>query len=283
MSFETSFDVLENIYDVLENIYKRLDPKSRMRMKLCISKSSKMPGNIQTEKKLAVADGYIRKNKQMLKSKQKDIPLAMYHFLVEQINQNDYYAKELCKDIDINIPEQNMKCIYELNNDIINNTLTKQRLQSYMDYLKNNKKTLEEIASYFDTTKFMFQLAKASVATFTLLLNNEIMFKVFQIIFRQTHNYANDNTFIYAILCCNNEELLCYILQNSEATRKIININKCIDHLKLNVHYSNVASVHLLIKYFDPSKDILRKISDSAEETFNVDIVLFLSKYIVDP
>ena len=79
--------------DIQENIYKRLPPKDRVKLKLVLPKTSARIYKPKIERKLAVVNNYINKNKVHIKDKTKLIPLNIMSFIKD--NQNDNFIKKL--------------------------------------------------------------------------------------------------------------------------------------------------------------------------------------------
>ena len=248
--------------DIQENIYKRLPPKDRVKLKLVLPKTSARIYKPKIERKLAVVNNYINKNKVHIKDKTKLIPLNIMSFIKD--NQNDNFIKKLGNEIDIYIDDKDdSKDINKFLDDI-----QKRKIKDVFKYeVKNlqlesfNKLIIEKIYSY------------ANIETFEELYKHPDIIDLF-------NDENNVTSFIFGLINHQNKELLEHIMTSDKY--EWINIGKLYINRPTicSIFASNQNQIKEILKYFDISLDSKLQILEKAEENLYEDTALLVQKYI---
>lgn len=248
--------------DIQENIYKRLDPNDRVKLRLVLPKTSNKIYKPKIERKLAVVNNYINKNKTHIKEKTKLIPLKILSFIKD--NQDDYFIKKLGNDIDIY--NENKDENKDINNFL--DDIQKRQIKDVFKYKfvnsqieKSNKLILEKIIIY------------ANIEIFQELYKHPDIIGIF-------NNEYNVEIFIFGLINIQNTELLEYIMTSDKY--EWINVGKIYinNPYICSIFSSNINKIKEIFKYFDISLNSKLAILESAEENLYEDTALFILKYI---
>ncbi len=265
-------------FDVQDLIYKRLNPSSRIKMKLVSKKTQYSKKPISHTKKLLVVEKYINRNKEKL-NKNKKIPLNIQNFLISSA-KDDMYARSLCEQIGIHIKDEGkFDDIYPSNlyqsliMDITRNNITEKRMKElYVNITEEDFK---------DSDDFLRTVSKScNKNTYLLLQKNEIINNHLKI-----PNASLVENFIFSMINNRNDSLL--ELLTTPDYNEYFNITIAKNYIcssKIaSIFADSFGGISLILKYFpDISHEILIEIRNTAEEYLNADVVFLVSTYIKD-
>jgi len=262
--------------DIHEIIYKKLPPKDRIKMRLVLPKTSSKIWNPKIERKLAVVNNYINKNKHHLKERTKLIPINIINFINE--NQNDSYIRDLGKEIDIVIHNnKNDEGKYQDFNKLLED-IKKNQVDNIFEYEFNNNLTLNEnfsnllirnIYTYSDSTTFEKIYKHPDIKE---------LFNVNPSVEPTCSGLIQD--FCFGLINHRNQNLLDYIMTSGKY--EWINIGKIYMSRPsiCQIFAANSSQVQNMLKYFDLSLDSKLAILEKAEENIYEDTALLIQKYI---
>ena len=248
--------------DIQENIYKRLPPKDRVKLKLVLPKTSARIYKPKIERKLAVVNNYINKNKVHIKDKTKLIPLNIMSFIKD--NQNDNFIKKLGNEIDIYIDDKDeSKDINKFLDDIQKNKIKDVfKYEVKNSQLENfNKLIIEKIYSY------------ANIETFEELYKHPDIIDLF-------NDENNVTSFIFGLINHRRKKILEHIMTSNKY--EWTNVGKIYFNRPTicSIFASSQDQIQEILKYFDISLDCKLTILERAEENLYEDTALLVQKYI---
>ena len=273
-------------YDVQSIIYKNLDPKTRARMRLSISKRKFAYGHLYKEKMIAIADNYIRRHKEALKLKKKYLPVTMQNFLLREANKcnKDGYIRKILRDIEITVDSDNdddsQPILFGLNKLLYLievNWLTEQKITDIALPASVEPKVLQTFAETI--------ARKATKETFNVLVSNQKTCKMFVDWMSTSHG---PETFVFTMVNHKNEMLLRYIIFEDYKTKETAHIHRMKEYMTYPrvcvIFYQTVDSVKILLDVFgdDIQMNTLESLLEKAEEALCVETALYMFKYISD-
>lgn len=270
--------------DIHTLIYKKLDASSRIRMNLVFPKKydkKNIQKSIYHNKKLAVVTRYIKRNKDVLKKKTKQLPMRIQDFLINSA-KDDLYARELCEEIDIHIKDDNIdvdlfptNIVQRLVQDIRMTKISEKRMDFYKDITDEDFKEKD----LHDFQNCIYKICDKE--TFQLLQQNKIINT--KLITPFDHYTNSCNALFTMINHCNASLLDLLMTSDNEYLNKQFAINYIHNSTISSIFYSSPNSLKLILKYFpDIPKERLIETRDKAEEYLCEDSILLLSNYIVD-
>lgn len=285
--------LLELPLEIQEIIYKKLDGKSRCRVRTCLSakhnfgfccteedtKTAKWKVT-NKEKQLAVVEGYINKHRNALMQKRKLLPVAIHSFMMYEVRGRggDSYVYAMLQDVGVEngIDYEDMH-LYAFKRRIQEHKLTPKYLQEmlakHINFAESAQRSafLETVASH------------ANLDTFTMLLDNEVTRNV---IIDATHRVEDSvNWFAFNLVGNTNEQLVAYIFRDGENrfnTADMIREITCPSFAKVFCKTFTASPLALLIKHFGAhfELDVLEDLLGESEEGLYYECALCLSKYI---
>lgn len=269
--------------DIHTLIYKKLDASSRIRMNLVFPKKydkKNIQKSIYHNKKLAVVTKYIKRNKDVLKKKTKQLPMRIQDFLINSA-KDDLYARELCAEIDIHITDDidlfPTNIVQRLVQDIRMKKISEKRMDFYKDITDEDFNKKEDVYDFQDCI-----YKWCDKETFQLLQQNKIINKNLIIPFDP---YSNSCNALFTMINYRNASLLDLLMtSDNEYLNKQSAINYIHNSTISSIFYNSHESLKLILKYFpDIPKERLIETRDKAEENLCEDSILLLSNYIEDP
>lgn len=267
-------------------IYKRLDPKSRAKLKASISKRQFVHGSTYKEKNIAVADNYIKRHKAALRSKKKHLPLGMQNFLINEANKinRDSYVRSMLKDVGIEMDSDNEKPEPMLSpiENLIYHIKMNQISDKVMRECEVDTKPIEpdQLKNYGETVA-----STASVETFNALMSDNYTHRLLMDWFSTWHG---PESFVFTMINHHNHALLQHIFRGDYPAKQSLDIQKMIDFMSREniavIFFDNVIALKVIVDYFGYciTDKTLHAIRERAEEHLSTDSALFISKCILD-
>lgn len=226
-------------------------------------------------KHLEVASNYIKRNKEQLIDKSKQLPIDIETFLIAYA-KHDVTIRQLCHEINFDVEDKHIELpppvnkVHLLIKDIERNKLDYERMEYYQDI------TLQGITEYECNFKYAV-FAYCNKETFEILQTNNIINKLLYL-----RAPSDVQRYLSVMITCKNESLLGYLMTEGSIYMDKETANDCICRTDLSLAFAfSHESIKLMLKYFpNIPRDILVEILDKAESEFMIEVALFMSKYI---
>jgi hypothetical protein len=248
---------------ILEDIYLRLDPLSRARFRCSYSlpKHQLSHFNFNKERKLAVVNNYISKNKIRL-VESKTLPSAIKGYLVENIGK-DAFVTHLANEVGIDRLSQS---VYE---KLMNEKTIELDAVYDVDLVTITKGDVEGLVARCTTQKF------------DSLCNNESTYKVVSIVLG---DIAACQSLIFRLVSYELtpllEKIICRDFPKSETFKDSIDASVVyMQGLNIaSIFVWSVQKIKVILKLFNLKKETIKVLLEKAEENIYTDSAFELMK-----